>query len=51
MLEWYNDESKFQRRVLLCLEPCMKDFSFLPELEEKFLEKQRKWREEKKTNE
>jgi len=50
VLDWYNDVSKFQGRVLLCLEPCMNDLSCLPEEHRKFFEKQRKWREEKKTN-
>jgi hypothetical protein len=50
MLGWYDDESKFQGRVLLCLEPCMNDLSFLPEEYRKFFEKQRRLREEQKAN-
>jgi len=46
VLDWYNDVSKFQGRVLLCLEPCMNDLSCLPEEYKTIFEKQRKWREE-----
>jgi len=50
MLDWYNDESGGKVRVLMCLEPYMNNLDCLPKEYKIIFEKQRKWREEKKSN-